>query len=598
MNKQDADVLYAVVKNGTSNQRVISESSKHSLGIVNRSVKNLKSEGYLNEYSRPTAKAIKRINKGKTKSAIILAAGLGMRMIPTNALCPKAFIEIQGERLIERLIKQLNNVGIFNITVVTGFMKDSFEYLIDDYAVKLVYAKNYMNTNTLHSLAAAVDCIDNTYILPADIWCKNNPFQTHEMYSWYMISEEKDSKSEIRLGRKSGLLKKESNAEGNKMIGIAYLCGKEAQLVKHRIKGCIEEKKYEDKYWEEVLYEKDRMIVSARVSPGSEIIEINTYEELREIDSESDQLKTDTIQIISDSLGCDIDSIVDIEILKKGMTNQSFSFRTTTAEKTEKFIMRIPGVGTDKLINRKDEADVYKAIRGLNFCEDPVYINSKNGYKITKYIENARCCNPESEEDVRKCMRKLRTFHNYKVRGKHLSVAHVFDLFERIEYYESLWNGTPSIFRDYKKTKDNCRKLLPFIEKYKEPFQLTHIDAVPDNFLFDPNSEGELAVQLTDWEYAGMQDKHVDIAMFCIYSLYDKNQIDHLVDIYFEDDGGCTSYTRAKIYAYISLCGLLWSNWCELKRNMGVEFGEYSLRQYRFAKEYYQYAVNEIKLLH
>ena len=41
-------------------------------------------------------------------------------------------------------------------------------------------------------------------------------------------------------------------------------------------------------------------------------------------------------------------------------------------------------------------------------------------------------------------------------------------------------------------------------------------------FLFDPNAKGELSIQLTDWEYAGMQDKHADIAMFCIYSMYGK----------------------------------------------------------------------------
>ena len=43
------------------------------------------------------------------------------------------------------------------------------------------------------------------------------------------------------------------------------------------------------------------------------------------------------------------------------------------------------------------------------------------------------------------------------------------------------------------------------------------------------------------------------------------------------------------------MCGLLWSNWCEYKRDLGVEFGEYSLKQYRFAKEYYTLATELIK---
>ena len=104
-------------------------------------------------------------------------------------------------------------------------------------------------------------------------------------------------------------------------------------------------------------------------------------------------------------------------------------------------------------------------------------------------------------------------------------------------------------------------------------------------------ADGE-QLQLTDWEYAGMQDPHVDIAMFCIYSLYNKRQIDRLISIYFEGD--CPNETRVKIYCYIAACGLLWSNWCEYKRSLGVEFGEYSLRQYRFAKEYYRIASEEI----
>lgn len=83
-----------------------------------------------------------------------------------------------------------------------------------------------------------------------------------------------------------------------------------------------------------------------------------------------------------------------------------------------------------------------------------------------------------------------------------------------------------------------------------------------------------------------MQDPHVDIAMFCIYALYNKRQVDRLINIYFENK--CPVETRMKIYCYIAACGLLWSNWCEYKRSLGVEFGEYSLRQYRYAKDYFK----------
>ena len=59
-------------------------------------------------------------------------------------------------------------------------------------------------------------------------------------------------------------------------------------------------------------------------------------------------------------------------------------------------------------------------------------------------------------------------------------------------------------------------------------------------------------------------------------------------------EGKCSKEVRIKIYCYIAACGLLWSNWCEYKRNLGVEFGEYSLRQYRYAKDYYKIVMEEL----
>ena len=248
--------------------------------------------------------------------------------------------------------------------------------------------------------------------------------------------------------------------------------------------------------------------------------------------------------------------------------------------------MRIPGEGTDQLINRREEAQVYHVIQDKHLCDDIEYINPENGYKITKFLNHARVCNPNDQNDVQKCMNRLRQFHEM-----HLSVDHDFDIFGQINFYENLWNGKPSIYRDYQKTKDNVLSLKSYIDAHIAEKVLTHIDAVPDNFLFVTDDQGQEDIRLIDWEYAGMQDPHVDIAMFAIYSLYNKEQIDELIGMYFTE--GCNKETRFKIYCYIAAGGLLWSNWCEYKRNLGVDFGEYSLRQYRYAKDYYKIFMEE-----
>lgn len=583
MNLQEADILRTLLYAPFINQRILSEESEHSLGVVNRSLRTLIQAGYLNEDARLTEKAQKEISQKAPQNAIILAAGFGMRMVPINLSTPKALLEVNGERLIERQIRQLKEVGITDITVVVGFMKDSFEYLIDEYGVELVYNPEYTAKNNLHSLSLVADRIRNTYIIPCDIWCDRNPFRQHELYSWYMVSDLVDNESNVRVNRKMELVTIPERSGGNAMIGICYLLKEDADAVRSRIAKLCRDPRYDGSFWEEALYSKDRMVISARVVRAADVVEINTYEQLRELDGNSNQLKAEAIQVICKALNAKPDEVTNITVLKKGMTNRSLLFEC----RGEKYIMRIPGEGTDQLINRRQEAAVYSTIDGRHICDDIVYINPDNGFKITEFLMGARVCDPENYEDVKKCMKRLRAFHELK-----LKVDHTFDIFGQMEFYETLWDGIPSVYRDYKKTKANVLSLKPYIDSHAGEKVLTHIDAVPDNFLFI-EKDGKEEIRLIDWEYAGMQDPHVDIAMFCIYSLYNKRQIDRLIAAYFTE--GCDDEMKIKIYCYIAACGLLWSNWCEYKRNIGVEFGEYSLQQYRYAKDFYRYVQEELK---
>lgn len=577
MNKQESDILNTLFIEPFINQRILSETSGHSLGVVNKSIKALIKEGYIDDEVRLTSKAREEFKKRSPKNAIILAAGFGMRMVPINTQGPKALMEVNGEPLIERTIKQLHEVGVKEIHIVVGFMKEQFEYLIDEYGVDLIVNEEYSSKNNLHSLYLASSYLSNTYIIPCDIWCDRNPFHRYELYSWYMVSDLMDDESTVRVNRKMELVT--SNQGGNAMVGISYLVGEQCEIVRERLKKWDANPKYDESFWEETLYDKDRMIVQARVVHANNVVEINTYEQLRELDEESNHLKSDAIDIIAKALKASPAEIVDITVLKKGMTNRSFLFTC----RGKKYIMRIPGEGTDQLINRREEAQVYQVIKDRGICDDIAYINPENGYKITEFLEGSRVCDADNLDDLKACMKKLREFHSLD-----LKVDHSFDIFGQIDFYESLWDGAPSIYRDYKKTKEHVLELKKYIDEHVERKCLTHIDAVPDNFLFTADGD----IRLIDWEYAGMQDPHVDIAMFCIYSLYNKRQVDRLISIYF--DGKCSKEVRIKIYCYIAACGLLWSNWCEYKRSLGVEFGEYSLRQYRYAKDYYKIVMDEL----
>ena len=582
MNIQELDILNSLAEEPFVSQRLLAERCGHSLGTVNRCVRSLVQSGCLDRDMALTEKSRAMLAAGAPQNAVILAAGSGMRMVPINLEAPKGLLEVGGEPLIERTIRQLRQAGITDVTVVVGFMKEQYEYLIDKFGVTLAVNPDYAGKNNLHSLLLAADRLHNTYVIPCDIWCAENPYRRHELYSWYMVSDRLDPAGAVRMNRRRELTAAADGAGGNAMIGISYLMEPEAALVRRRLAEMARDPRYDGAFWEETLYEKGRMAVYARPVPATEVAEINTYEQLRELDGGSAHLRSAAIAAAAAALDARQEEVREVTVLKKGMTNRSFLFTC----RGRRYIARVPGEGSEKLIHRQQEAAVYAAIRGRGLCDDPVYLDPDSGYKITAYLEGARVCDPADRADVARCMEKLRAFH-----AMDLSVPHRFDIFDTIDYYESLWEGAPSAYWDHALTRERVFSLRPYIQAHAGPERLTHIDAVPDNFLFAPRGGGE-ELQLIDWEYAAMQDPHVDVAMFGIYSLYDRRQMDGLIDLYFS--GGCPEQTRTKIYCYVAACGLLWSDWCEYKRCLGVEFGEYSLRQYRYAKDYYRLAAERI----
>lgn len=83
-----------------------------------------------------------------------------------------------------------------------------------------------------------------------------------------------------------------------------------------------------------------------------------------------------------------------------------------------------------------------------------------------------------------------------------------------------------------------------------------------------------------------MCDPLIDVAMCAIYSYYDDEQLDHLLELYLGRRPD--EKERFVTYAYAALGGFLWSQWAVYKKALGQEFGEYTIIMYRYAKHYYK----------
>ena len=131
-------------------------------------------------------------NMYKVERAIIMAAGLGNRMHPVTLTTPKPLVRVNGIRMIDTVIAGLHQNGIREIYVVVGFLKERYEYLIDEFGVELIVNPDYAGKNNLYSLKLALPHLANAYVVPCDIWCRSNPFRKRELYSWYMVNDAVD----------------------------------------------------------------------------------------------------------------------------------------------------------------------------------------------------------------------------------------------------------------------------------------------------------------------------------------------------------------------------------------------------------------------
>lgn len=594
-------------------QRELAQTLELSLGTVNGLVK----EGISSDYIEVTDDGLYRVTDAgmrfmrqyKVDGALIIAAGFGSRFVPLTFETPKGLLEVFGERMIERQIKQLHEVGIRNITIVVGYLKEKFEYLIDKYDVKLLYNREYSSKNTLTTVYHARQFLQgkNMYLLSSDNWMRENMFHTYECGAWYSsVFKEGDTSEWCLSFNKKGRI--QAVEVGGKdswvMYGPVFMSARWLDVFLPVLEHYYTIPGTEQFYWENVYMELINGTAQKRLSdngveligglpirymsrwldgfemyinrqPDTQVYEFENLEELRLFDTKyKNHSDNQAMELISEVFQVPESEIRNIRCLKAGMTNKSFLFQV----QGKHYICRIPGPGTGLLINRRQEGDVLEAVRELGISEHVVYFNRETGYKITEYYEGARTADPGSREDMTRCMKLAKELHHSGIR-----LNHQFDLRERIEFYENLCKSHGGVpFEDYPQVREWMNQLLQQLAKLNRQQTIAHIDSVADNFLFLPDGQ----LKLIDWEYCGMCDPLIDVAMCGIYSYYDEEQIDWLLETYLERKP--TAEEKLVTYSYVALGGFLWSLWAVYKSALGEEFGEYTIIMYRYAKRYYR----------
>lgn len=187
LSKAEFDILNYIRRSGsrTVTQHMIAEETDISVGKVNALVREMEKGGLVTKGLSLTASGEESLKPYKVTNAIIMAAGMSSRFAPLSYEKPKALLNVKGEILIEREIRQLQEAGIRNITLVVGYMKEKMFYLAEKYGVEIVVNEEYYRYNNTSTLMLVTEQLDNTYIGSSDNYFTINPFEPYVYRSYY-----------------------------------------------------------------------------------------------------------------------------------------------------------------------------------------------------------------------------------------------------------------------------------------------------------------------------------------------------------------------------------------------------------------------------
>jgi thiamine kinase-like enzyme len=116
-----------------------------------------------------------------------------------------------------------------------------------------------------------------------------------------------------------------------------------------------------------------------------------------------------------------------------------------------------------------------------------------------------------------------------KLHNSGIKLGHDFNLRRELGNYEKDIKeaGAEIPYEDYPSVRMKAEEVLDWIDSLNRPKTIAHIDSVKDNFIF--TDEG---LKMIDWEYAGMADPLLDLAMSAIYSYMSFDKAKELIKVY------------------------------------------------------------------
>ena len=295
LTRKQFDVLEALaVSREPLTQRDLEKETGYSLGTVNRAVKELTEAGYIRD-NQITNAGIDALEPYRARRAVFIAAGFGTRLVPITFNTPKPLVRVHGVRIIDRLIDACLGAGINEIYVVRGYLGELFDQLLYKYPmVRFLENPVYNEANNISSALVARYMLSNAYVFEADLLISNPKIIRKYHYNSDFLAIRKERTDDWCFRVRDGIITEEKvGGEGEdiwQMVGISYWDEADGHKLSQDIQDVYASPGGKERYWEQVplVYKKEHYAVEVRECRDEDIVEIDTFKELKAIDKTYD----------------------------------------------------------------------------------------------------------------------------------------------------------------------------------------------------------------------------------------------------------------------------------------------------------------------
>ena len=272
--------------------RSISDKICVSSALVSQQLEILEKSGLVDLSDRiikVTEKGLSVLEQYRVRKAIILAAGFGSRMLPATKDKPKPLVLVNNVRIIDTLLDALIKAEIYDIVIVTGYKGDRFNELLNKYpTIKLVNNPIFDKTNNISSIMTVLNQLDCCYICEADLYISNPNIITKYQYCSNILGSYSLQTDDWSFKMNNGFIDQyqKGNTYCYNYYGISFWTKDDSIKLKNDFKE-VYNNGGTDYFWEFVplVLKKDNYQVEIRQCQKEDIMEIDNYYELQQIDS-------------------------------------------------------------------------------------------------------------------------------------------------------------------------------------------------------------------------------------------------------------------------------------------------------------------------